>query len=161
MFNFFRKEVKNVIVNSPVNGEVFHIENVEDSMFANKLLGNGVAFKLNEDTVYAPCAGEVIMIATTKHALGIRTENGAELLIHVGLNTVNLNGRGFELYVESNQKIKKGMPLIKIDRELMLENNIDLTTPMIITNGDLFKIDIDRNEGVVSLSNVVFQISSL
>jgi glucose-specific phosphotransferase system IIA component len=145
MFNIFKKQRDNDLY-SPVNGETIALENVPDKMFADKLLGEGIAFKFDGDTVYAPCDGEITMIANTLHAFGITSANGAEILVHIGLNTVELNGKGFKVKVEAGKKVKKGTPIIEIDRDFMKQNNINLITPMIIANSDKFNLDIELGD---------------
>lgn len=145
MFNIFKKQRDNDLY-APVNGETIALENVPDKMFADKLLGEGIGFKFDGDTVYAPCDGEITMIANTLHAFGITSANGAEILVHIGLNTVELNGKGFKVKVEAGKKVKKGTPIIEIDRDFMKQNNINLITPMIIANSDKFNLDIELGD---------------
>lgn len=142
MFNIFKKQRDNDLY-APVNGETIALENVPDKMFADKLMGEGIGFKFDGNKVYAPCDGEISMIANTLHAFGITSANGAEILVHIGLNTVELNGKGFKVKVEAGKKVKKGTPIIEIDRDFMKQNNINLITPMIITNSDKFNLDIE------------------
>lgn len=130
----FKKKVTEYIVNAPVNGRSINIEEVPDENFANKIMGDGVGFIFEENTLYAPCNAEIVLIALTKHAIGMKTDNGMEILVHVGVDTVNLNGQGFEVLVKENIRVKQGQPILRIDRELMTQQNIDLTTSMIITN---------------------------
>lgn len=132
MFGFLRRN-NTVELYSPVIGESMKLENVSDPVFAEKMLGDGLAFTFEGDTIYSPCSGEIIMIATTKHAIGIASKD-TEVLIHVGLETVELNGKGFEILIANHTKVKKGQPLLKIDRNLMNVNHIDLTTMMIVTS---------------------------
>lgn len=126
---------------APVNGTCVDITSVPDQTFATKVLGEGVAFIYDGDTIYAPCSGIIRVVASTKHAVGIVNEAGIELLIHIGLDTVNLEGEGFEVFVKKDQKIRLGAPLVKIDRKVMIENNINLITPMVITNSDAFNFE--------------------
>jgi glucose-specific phosphotransferase system IIA component len=145
MFQLFKKKDSNIY--SPVNGKMVPLSDVPDKMFAEKILGDGAAFYSDEDIIYSPCAGKVSMIANTGHAVGINADNGAEILIHIGLETVNLNGEGFEVLTSKNAKIKEGTPLIKVDRKFMAENNINLIIPMIITNEVPFELKMsDRVE---------------
>lgn len=132
MFEFLRRN-NTVELYSPVIGESMKLENVSDPVFAEKMLGDGLAFTFEGDTIYSPCSGEIIMIAATKHAIGIASKD-TEVLIHVGLETVELNGKGFELLIANHAKVKKGQPLLKINRNLMNVNHIDLTTMMIVTS---------------------------
>lgn len=131
MFEFLIRN-NTVELFSPVIGESIKLENVPDPVFAEKMLGDGLAFIFEGDTIYSPCNGEIIMIASTKHAIGIASKE-TEILIHVGLETVELNGNGFELLISNHSKVKRGQPILKINRNLMDVNHIDLTTMMIIT----------------------------
>lgn len=138
MFGLFgKKEKKEIDMNiyAPVNGTCIPLDQVKDKVFASKMMGDGVGFQYEGDTVYAPMDGKIMMVANTKHAVGMMGDNGVEVLIHVGLDTVNLNGQGLEVLVKQNQSVKKGTAMIKIDRGFMKEKEIDLTTPMVITNG--------------------------
>jgi glucose-specific phosphotransferase system IIA component len=151
MFRLFKKKDMNIY--SPVNGKMVPLSEVPDKMFAEKVLGDGVAFYSDEDIIYSPCDGKVSMIADTGHAAGIMADNGAEILIHIGLDTVNLNGKGFEVLTKKDAKIKQGTPLIKVDRKFMSDNNINLIIPMIITNEVPF--ELQETDQVQSSSSVM------
>lgn len=128
---------------SPLNGKVIAITDMEDEVFASEAMGTGVAVIPEEGKVYAPCDGEVTMVFPTGHAIGLTSENGTELLIHIGVNTVEENGNGFEVKVQQDAKVKKGDLLIAFDLEI-LRKKYDMTTPVIITNTDDFK-EIRKN----------------
>lgn len=145
MFEMFKKKKDNDLY-APVTGEAVPLEEVPDKMFADKLMGDGIAFKFEGTTVCAPCDGEISMIANTLHAFGITAANGAEILVHIGLDTVELHGKGFKALEKSGKKVKKGTPIIEIDREIMKQSNVNLIMPMIITNGDGFNIDIEKTD---------------
>lgn len=133
MFNFFKKEkIKEVELHAIASGKMIPIEEVPDKVFADKIIGDGVGFVYEGSEIYAPCNGDITMVADTKHAIGIKAENDAELLIHVGLDTVSLKGKGLKCNVKVGDKIKQGQLLLQIDREFMKENKVDLTTPMIV-----------------------------
>lgn len=158
MFGFLKKS-NDVDVYSPVNGTMLSIADVPDRVFADKLIGDGCAFRDYGNIIYAPCNGEIIMIPKTKHAIGMKANNGAEILLHVGLDTVNLNGEGFDVLVREHQKVKRGCPLIKLDLDVMKKNFIDLTMPMVITNGSEFHmIKIDTQ---AELENVVLKLNRI
>ena len=124
-----------VEIGNIVDGEVLPIEDCCDDIFAHKLLGDGIMIRPIHGLVVAPCDGTISMIYPTKHALGIELENGVEILIHFGINTVKLNGQGFELLVKMNQKVKKGDLLWNADLNYIKENAIDDCLLMIITKG--------------------------
>ena len=122
----------NVIpVSSPVSGEVIPLEAVPDEVFAKKMLGEGVAIKPQEEYIKAPENGEVTLMFDTKHAVGFTTETGVTLLIHVGIDTVKLGGKGFETLVKVGDKVRKGTPLIKVDLDYISENATSIITPII------------------------------
>lgn len=126
------EEAKKIL--SPLKGQVMPLESVNDEMFSKKIIGDGVAIDPSEGIVYSPIDGLVIMTTATNHAIGIRTNDGVEILIHVGLDTVNLNGQFMETLVKDNSEIKNGTPLIKFDINKIKDLNIDLVTPVIVTN---------------------------
>lgn len=133
--------VKSEMIMAPVSGKCVDIKEVPDKMFAEKIMGEGVAFRYDGDVIYSPCNGTIAVIAETKHAIGIKSENGVELLIHVGVETVSLKGDGFEALVQQDEKVEIGTPILKIDRKFMSDKNIDLITSMVITNGEEFDLD--------------------
>ena len=142
MFNLFKKVVESELY-SPVKGKMIPLSEVNDPVFSEKMMGDGCAFVFDGDTIYAPCKGEIILIANTRHAIGIKAENGAEILIHIGLDTVNLNGKGFEVLVKEHDEVKAHDPLVRLDRAFMKENKVDLTMPMVITSSD-YVIELDE-----------------
>ena len=104
-----------------VDGEVLPIENAVDQIFSHKLLGDGIMIKPYNGLVVSPAEGTVTMIYPTKHAIGLKLDNGVELLLHFGTNTVNLNGVGFELLIQLNQRVQKGDLLWNVDLEYIKE----------------------------------------
>ena len=96
-------------------------------------------------------------LASTKHALGIRTENGTEVLLHIGLETVNLQGQGFEVLVQAHDKVKVHQPLVSIDRQLMDEQKIDLILPMVITNTNDYEIRVYDETQTVNCNSIVME----
>lgn len=151
---FLKKDIK---IKAITKGTAIEIEKVEDPVFSEKMMGDGIAFVLKHDTIYAPCNGKIIFIADTLHAIGIQLDSGVELMIHIGLDTVNLKGNGFTKIV-SNKQIKQGDPLIKIDLNLMQEKQVNLTTMLIVTNSDKCRIS-EKIYGDVDLSDYVMSIS--
>ncbi|GIO19668.1 PTS beta-glucoside transporter subunit EIIBCA [Oceanobacillus oncorhynchi subsp. incaldanensis] len=119
---------------APLEGNVLPLEEVKDEAFSSKMMGDGVAIVPINDEVVAPFDGVVTTVFPTKHAIGLTSESGIELLIHVGLDTVQLNGQHFEALVEDGQSIKKGEPLLKVDLPKVQEAGYDITTPLIVTN---------------------------
>ncbi|WP_251553934.1 PTS sugar transporter subunit IIA [Neobacillus muris] len=119
---------------SPMDGEIVSLSEVPDPVFAQKLMGDGVAIVPKSGKMVSPVNGQVIQVFPTKHAIGIMTNNGLELLIHIGLETVELNGEGFEVLVASGSTIKIGDPLVNVDLEYVKSQNKEIITPIIITN---------------------------
>lgn len=131
----------NFTLYAPVDGICIPLDEVNDNVFSSRLMGDGVAFRFQGSQVCAPCDGKVCMIAETKHAFGMILDGGVELLIHIGMDTVNLKGEGFRVLVEENQHVRKGTPVIELDREFLERKGIDLTTPMIVTNGEGMELE--------------------
>ena len=109
------------------------LEEVKDDAFAQKMMGDVVAFELKEDVVLSPCNGTLSAVFPTGHAYGLTMKNGVELLVHVGINTVSSKGDGFKVLVEQDQKVQAGDPLVKLDMK-KLKANYDMTTMLIITD---------------------------
>lgn len=161
MFNIFKKKNidKNIDLFAPVSGTLVNIEDVNDPAFASKTIGDGVAFRFQDDFICAPADGQISIIAETRHAFGMKFENGVEILIHIGLNTVNLGGKGFKCFVSEGKKVKLGTPIIQIDRKVIAEHNIDLTTPMIITQTNGYKLKIvSDNKNIECAKSVVMKL---
>ncbi|MCR1899593.1 PTS glucose transporter subunit IIA [Irregularibacter muris] len=135
MFNFFKKKNTFSLI-SPMTGEIIAIGQVPDSVFAEKMVGDGLAIKPTEEIVVAPCDGKIIQIFPTKHAIGIETSEGIQILIHVGLDTVALNGRGFESFIQAGDDVKQGDKLLKIDLKLIQNYASSAISPIVITNMD-------------------------
>ena len=113
--SIFSKIERNIY--SPVNGKQISLNDVPDEMFSKEMLGPTIAFDFNDNAIYAPADGKVTMLTNTKHAIGIQTKFGVEVLIHIGINTVELNGEGFSTCVKENQTVKKGEKLIIFDKK--------------------------------------------
>jgi glucose-specific phosphotransferase system IIA component len=158
MFKLFRKKEIDYKIYSPVNGKQIALENVKDKVFASKMMGDGVAFQNIDALVVAPCDGEIVMVPDSKHAVGIKTDCGIELLLHIGLDTVKLKGEGFEVFVKVGDKVSKGDALMKVDLNFMKSNGIDLTTPMIITDAENKKINIKGNDSVRKGESIVIEV---
>lgn len=171
MVNFFKKlfgkseptvESKNT-VEIPKNalvavatGDLMPLSEVPDPVFAGKMAGDGAAIMIKGDTIVAPADGELSLVFKTKHAFAMTLENGLELLVHIGVDTVSLNGEGFEQLVEAGTKVKAGTPIIKIDREFILGKGLSLATPVLITNVDVAKsISAVETGSVIAGENII------
>jgi maltose/glucose-specific phosphotransferase system IIC component/glucose-specific phosphotransferase system IIA component len=125
------KVVKTVTISSPITGKAGDITSTPDEVFSNKMLGDGAAVTPEDAIVRAPEDGEVAFVFDTKHAVGFLTDTGISLLIHVGIDTVKLEGQGFESLVETGQKVKKGEPLLKLDLDFLKANAPSIVSPVI------------------------------
>ncbi len=149
------KEV-NILV-SPANGKSLNLSEVSDEMFASKTLGDGVGIIPVDGKVYAPCNGEVVMLFNTRHAIGLKTKNGAEILIHIGVNTVSMDGDGFKSYVKQGDTVKEGDLLIEFDLDKIKEKNLDPTIMVVNSNSTNYKV-LNQSYGEVKAGDVLFDV---
>ncbi|GAA0348480.1 PTS glucose transporter subunit IIA [Bacillus carboniphilus] len=134
---FGRKEVDpTVTLKAPLTGKLVPLEQVPDPVFSQKMMGDGIAIEPSNGEVVSPLSGEVIQVFPTKHAIGIKAPNGLEVLIHVGLETVSMNGEGFESHVQEGAKVKAGDILLTVDFDKVKEKAKSSITPIILTNSD-------------------------
>lgn len=144
----FRKQVCTTDVVSPITGKVIPIEDVNDPTFANKLMGDGIAIEPSTNTIVAPCHSKVIMISDTKHAIGLETTDGMQIILHIGIDTVKRNGRGFELVCEEGD-VKTGDPLVVFDRESMEDEGVDTTVLVVFVDTKEFQVKNVMKTGLV------------
>ncbi|MBC5659458.1 PTS transporter subunit EIIC [Anaerosacchariphilus sp. NSJ-68] len=128
-----KKVVSTTIISSPITGLATALENVPDEGFAGKMMGDGAAVTPEDATICAPEDGEVVFVFDTKHAIGFQTDSGVALLLHIGIDTVNLNGEGFRVFVENGQKVKKGDRLMQIDIDFLKSHAPSLCSPVLCT----------------------------
>ena len=128
-----KKVVSTTIISSPITGLATALENVPDEGFAGKMMGDGAAVTPEDATICAPEDGEVVFVFDTKHAIGFQTDSGVALLLHIGIDTVNLNGEGFRVFVENGQKVKKGDRLMQIDIDFLKGHAPSLCSPVLCT----------------------------
>ncbi|HAU5240006.1 TPA: beta-glucoside-specific PTS transporter subunit IIABC [Clostridioides difficile] len=151
------KEV-NILV-SPVEGKVIDLSKVSDELFASKTLGEGVAIIPTNGNLYAPCDSEVVMLFETKHAIGLRTKNGAEILIHIGINTVSMNGDGFKTFVKTGDNVKEGDLLIQFDLDKISHANLDSTVMIVNSNGADYDYKVlNQSYGNVTKGSILFDV---
>ena len=131
--NETKKVVKTIVVSSPMTGKAADLSTAPDEGFAGKMMGDGAVVTPEDSVIKAPEDGEVVFVFDTKHAIGFMTDSGLSLLIHIGIDTVKLDGKGFEVFVESGQKVKKGEPLMKIDIDFLKNNAPSLVSPVLCT----------------------------
>ena len=120
----------------PIEGDVIPLAEIGDGVFSAGILGQGCGIKPADETVYAPVTGTVIQVAETNHAIGIASDDGVELLIHVGMDTVEMNGDGFTVLVKTGQKVKCGQPILKFSMSKIAAAGHPSTTAFVVTNTD-------------------------
>lgn len=156
-----KKVVKRIVISSPVTGTAADLGTAPDEAFAQRMMGDGAVVTPEEAFVCAPEDGEVAFVFDTKHAVGYMTDSGISLLIHVGIDTVKLNGEGFEVLVENGQKVKKGQPMLKLDLDYLKANAPSLATPVLCTElEDDQRIRLLK-EGPVKAGEPLFEVEVL
>lgn len=155
MFDIFKK---NITVIAPMSGQVIALELVPDQVFAKKIVGDGVAIdELEGDLACAPIDGKVVLVFRTNHAFAIQGKDGIEILVHIGIDTVELAGEGFERLVEEGAMVKAGDPVIRFNREIIKNSGRSLASPVIITTPDqIGKISIQSEGKVAAGQGVIF-----
>lgn len=154
------KQRNTITISSPMTGKLIELKEVNDATFASGLMGKGVAIVPSVGEAVAPEDGEVVSLFRTKHAIGFQTDSGAEMLIHIGIDTVKLDGQHFEAHVEAGQKVKKGERLVSFDIEAIKQAGFEVTTPIIITNSDIYldvacifkQNDVQQGDALLALS---------
>lgn len=143
---------------NPIKGTVAEVTEAPDEAFSQKMMGDGVVIMPTDNVVYAPCDAEVSFVFPTKHAIGLTDVNGMELLIHVGLDTVKLEGNGFEVFVKDGDKVKQGDKLMEFDLEYIKNNAASIATPFVITNlADSQKVNYSK-AGECAVGDVIFTV---
>lgn len=143
---------------SPLSGSTIALKDIQDVAFASGAMGKGIAIEPSEGKVISPFDGTIVSLFPKKHAMGLRSDTGAEVLIHVGLNTVKLNGKYFESHVVEGQRITKGQLLLTFDLEKIKEEGYVTQTPIIITNSDSYKEFTETTHKVVSFEDSLFEL---
>ena len=139
-------------------GKVVSLDKVEDAVFSQGVLGKGVAIEPTEGKVVAPEDGVLATLFPTYHALGITTDAGAELLIHIGMDTVQLEGKHFTPKVKQGDVVKKGQTLMEFDIEAIKKGGYSLTTPVVITNSDAYAEVMETSKKSVSIGDTLIQL---
>lgn len=148
---------KEISLSMPISGKVIGLVELNDYLFNKKLMGDGAAVIPSDNTVYSPIDGEINLIYETKHALGIKTSGGIQILIHIGLDTARLQGKGFTLFVKQGDLVKKGDKILSFDFEYVSLNS-PIETPIVITNSKLIK-DIIVNYRARSINDEFMKIT--
>ena len=154
--NMINKE----IIDSPIKGKVIKLSNIEDAAFASGVLGNGVAIMPTEGVVVSPVDGEITTLFPSLHAIGITSESGVEILIHVGLDTVQLGGKGFKAHIKQGDKVKKGQHLLDFNIEEIKNAGYSVVTPVVITNTANYLEVVETEEQNVDRGNSLITVIS-
>jgi len=143
---------------TPLAGKLIKLSKSEDEAFASGALGEGIAIIPNEGVAVSPIDGVVTTLFPTLHAIGITGDNGVEMLIHIGINTVQLDGKGFEAHIQEGDKVKKGDKLVTFDMEFIKNNGYSLTTPVLITNPEEFLEIVPIEEKEVNFNDEIIKV---
>lgn len=144
---------------SPVTGQAIPLSQVKDDAFSNQLLGNGIAIIPQENIFVSPCTGVISSIAHSSHAIGLTSDDGVEVLIHVGIDTVRLDGKYFEVLIKDGDKVKRGQPILKADLDKIAAEGYDITTPVVIVNtGDYIDVIATEQTSVNEQSTIIYII---
>lgn len=143
-------------VYSPMKGEVIPLSEVDDPVFAEGMMGVGVGIEPETDQLFAPVDGVVAAVFPTGHALGIQTDDGMELLIHIGINTVELEGEGFQTFVKQGDRVKAGELLVEFKRAWIKEKGYKVTTMVLVSNGGLLGNMTDPVLGLVKPLDILY-----
>lgn len=142
MFGLFKKEEFKIV--APVDGMLIPLHEVPDQMFSQKLMGDGFAVIPEGKTIVAPLSGVAESVFPTGHAVGIKTKDGIECIVHIGLDTVELNGEGFTPLIRQGAKIKAGDPIVEIDKDLITSKGYNVTTMVVFPSGYSHEFDLGK-----------------
>lgn len=145
------------IVKSPLMGEIIALEQVEDQAFAKGMLGEGIAINPLIGKLYAPVDGKISAILPTKHAIGITSDSGIEILVHIGFDTVELNGKPYISYIKQGEIVKQGQLLLEFDIKQIQDSNRSVITPIVITNADEYIIKI-ISTGNIEMGETILEV---
>lgn len=147
-----------VEIASPLNGKEIALKDVDDEVFASGVTGKGIAIIPENNTVLSPADGTVSVLFPSKHAVGITTKEGIEILVHIGLNTVMLNGEGFTTFVKQGDQVKKGQKLLEFDKDFITNKGCSLQSPLIITNADQFKDILIETKTEIRTGDIAMEV---
>lgn len=150
----FKKKKLEVI--APIHGDVVQLEQVPDPVFSQKMMGEGIAIMPKDGKVHAPIDGEIVLVAETKHAVALKAKDGTEILIHVGLETVNLKGEGFTALVKVGDEVTIGQPLLEVDWNYIAEHATSKITPIIVTNSAERTVEVMQEQKSIAGETVLF-----
>lgn len=146
---------KRHVMSSPMSGEVISIKEVKDEAFSQEVLGRGIGIRPSTGELVAPFDGKVVTLFPTKHAVGLVSDEGMEVLIHIGFNTVRLKGKHFEAFVQEGDTVQKGQRLVTFNIEEIEKAGFSVETPMIVTNTDSYLEIIETQESKVNAGEVL------
>jgi len=154
-------KVKNIdfTICSPLAGTVTNLSEVNDPVFAKEVMGKGIAIIPTVGRVVAPCSGSVINVFRTLHAITIKADNGAEIIIHVGLETVSLGGKHYEIHVQDEMRIKKGDLLLTFDIDAIKALGYDIITPIVITNSTEFHKIENVSKKIINFGDLLINLA--
>jgi phosphocarrier protein FPr/phosphocarrier protein len=153
--------VSNLVLSAPLKGWVAPLDETPDAVFAERMLGDGLAIDPTGSVLHAPCDAVVTSVHRARHAVTLRAANGAEILMHLGLETVALDGAGFEVQVREGQSVRAGDPLIAFDLDFLAQNVRSLITPIIITNPDAFDIVQREQDHLIEVGGALMELSPI
>lgn len=146
---------------APLTGKLLRLEDVPDPIFSKKVMGDGIAIQPTDGKVVSPVDGEVILVAETKHAIGIKSKTGAEILLHIGIDTVALKGEGFDIHVKAGEQVKHGDLLGTVDLDYIKQQASSTITPIIVTNGTDFEVfDASQESNTIAEETVIYSVGS-
>ena len=158
MFKLFGKSKDDQALMAIGNGQVIDLSEVEDPVFSQKMMGDGYGFRPEDGKFYSPVAGTISMVPETKHGIGISTTDGLELLIHMGIDTVELKGSPFEILVKEGDTVKIGDPIAIMDLNQVEDAGKKTTTMVIITNSDNLKLSAKSSTGTKKVGELAATI---
>lgn len=151
MFGFFKKKKEKFMVVAPTKGKLTDLGKVKDPVFAQKMMGDGFAIEPNtsagEIDIVAPVSGKIVSLPSSKHAVGIHMDDGVDVLVHIGIDTVNLKGKGFTALAKQGDRVEHGQSLIRVDPSVLKQNNLDDTVMTIFTGGYDQKVNLSQKYG--------------
>lgn len=158
MLKIFKREKKIELV-APIDGNTVALSAVPDKVFASGMMGKGIAVEPAGNVVVAPCAGKLTLLPDSKHAFGMKAVNGAEILVHIGLDTVNLKGSGFEALAHAGDKVDAGTPIIKFDRDFIEQKGYHLVTMLLVTNSSDYDVEIGETTRVTAGKTAIVTVT--
>lgn len=144
---------------APVNGQIVPLDQVPDPVFSGKMMGEGIAIMPENGNIHSPIEGTVVLVSDTKHAIGLRSNDGTEILIHIGLETVSLKGKGFTVLVAAGDTVSVGQSLIEVDWDYIREHAKSIITPIVITNSAERNVKLEVTKEGIMGETVLMTIS--